>query len=111
MAERCIDGDANLTRHAERGVALKRDHVGGRGVVEEIGVKLGERGVGEENEGELPGRNFRFRKLSIQGVDHGRDRPSIEAQPRMLIGDRERAPRGAAHALATWVGGSVVAVG
>ena len=79
MAEGGVDGDADFAGGAEGRVALEGDHVGGRGVGEEIGVELGESGVGEEDEGEFAGRggeagrnfgfwilDFRFGEVGVE---------------------------------------------
>ena len=51
-----VGGDADLAGGAERGVAGEGDDVGRGGVGEEVGVEAGERGVGQEDEGERAGR-------------------------------------------------------
>ena len=58
VAGRGVHGDANLARDAKRGIAFKRDHVGRRRIVEEVGVQLRERGIGEENKGKFAGRHL-----------------------------------------------------
>ena len=59
MAEGGGGGDANFSSGAERGIAGKGDDVGGRRIIEEVSVELGEGGVGEEDEGEFAGGDGR----------------------------------------------------
>lgn len=101
MAEGGVGGDADFAGGAEGGVTLEGDHVGGRGVVEEVGVELGEVGVGEENEGEFAGRcgekfrisilDFRFGEVGVEEVDHARYSAAVEAEARVTIGEGDGA--------------------
>jgi hypothetical protein len=102
-----VGGDADFAGGAEGGVALEGDHVGGRGVGEEVGVELGEVGVGEEDEGEFAGRSeeeFRFsifdfrmrdggmgRELGVEEVDDARDGAAVEAEARVAVGEGDGA--------------------
>jgi len=104
LAKRGVDGDADFTGGAGGGVAGEGDDVGGGWVGEEVGVELGEGGVGEEDERELTVRRAQFRfsifdfrlarprggageKVRVEGVDHAGHGAAVEAQAGVAIGD------------------------
>ena len=101
MAEGGVGGDADLAGGSEGGVPFKGDHVGDRGIVEEIGVELGEGGVGEEDEGEFAGRSredfrfsifdFRFGEVGVEEVDDARDGAVVEAEAGVAVGEGDGA--------------------
>ena len=104
MAAGGVGRDADLAGGAEGWSAFKGDDVGGRRIIEEVSVELGEGGVGEEDEGEFAGGHGRERrggfwraprriwrsqgsrgKIGVEGVDHAGDSAAVEAQARVAV--------------------------
>lgn len=107
LAEGGVDGDADFAGDAVVGVALEGDHIGDGRVVEERGVKFGEVGIGQENEGELTRRaernfgieppDFRISKFGVEGVDGADQGAAVEAKAGVAVGDGDLAGWGGGH--------------
>lgn len=93
LTEGGVDGDADLAGETGSGVAFERDDVGDRRVVEEFGVELREGGVGEEDEGEFAGgaTAAEVGGVGVEDGDGAFDRAAVEAEPRVAVGDGDRA--------------------
>ena len=106
MAAGGVGRDADLASGAEGWSAFESDDVGGRRIVEEVGVELGEGCVGEEDEGEFAGGHGRewrggfWRaprrirrsqgsrgKIGVEGVNDAGDGAAVEAEARVAVGD------------------------
>lgn len=89
LAEGGVGGDADFTGDAEGRVTFKRDHVGDRRIVEEVGVKLGEGFVGKKNERQFAGRAAvaKFLRVLVEGGDGARDGAPVDAQTRVAVGE------------------------
>ena len=107
LADRGVNRDADFAGGALCRVAFEGDDVGGSRVGEEVGVKLGEGGVSQENEGELAGWNFRIsildlrlggtglvtatcgKKFGVEGVNYTGHGAAIQAQAGVAVSDED----------------------